>query len=77
MIGLILACRRLAAAYSAGLRAPFRLVYSADWAFWAFNKLMPVAYSSMMVSKAAELSQDEAKTMAEMRKPLFPFKLPA
>ena len=28
-----------------GFAPLFRLVYSADWAFWAFNKLMPVAYS--------------------------------
>ena len=77
VIGLILACCRLGGGVTLGRGfAPlFRLVYSADWAFWAFNKLMPVAYSRMMgLPKGYELSQDEAKTMAEMRKLLFPFK---
>lgn len=77
VIGLILTCCRLGGGVSLGKGfAPlFRLAYSADWAFWAFNKLMPIAYSRMMgLPKGYELSPQEAQTMARTRKLLFPLK---
>jgi pimeloyl-ACP methyl ester carboxylesterase len=77
VIGLILACCRLGGGVTLGTGfAPlFRLAYSADWAFWAFEKLMPMAFSRMMgLPKGYELSPEEAETMAGMRRLLFPLK---
>ena len=77
VIGLILACCRLGGGVTLGkgFAPPFRLAYSADWPFWALNKLMPMTYSRMMgLPKGYELSPEEAETMAQMRKLLFPFK---
>lgn len=77
VIGLILASCRLGGGVTVGKGfAPlFRLAYSADWAFWVFNKLMPMAYSRMMgLPKGYQLSPEEAKTMAGLREQLFPYK---
>ena len=77
VVGLILACCRLGGGVTVGKAfAPlFRLAYSADWAFWAFNKLMPHAYSRMMgLPKGYRLSAEEEETMASIRELLFPFK---
>jgi pimeloyl-ACP methyl ester carboxylesterase len=53
----------------------FRLAYSADWVFWAFKKLMPLAYSRMMgLPKGYRLSAEESDTMAAIRELLFPLK---
>ena len=78
VIGLILACCRLGGGVTVGERfAPvFRLAYGADWAFWAFEKLMPLPYSRMMgLPKGYRLSAEEEETMAAIRKLLFPFRL--
>lgn len=77
VVGLILACCRLGGGVilGKGFAPLFRLAYSADWAFWAFNKLMPMAYSRMMgLPKGYELSPEEAQTMAGIRRLLFPLK---
>jgi pimeloyl-ACP methyl ester carboxylesterase len=77
VIGLILACCRLGGGVTVGKGfAPlFRLAYSADWAFWAFEKLMPSAYSRMMgLPKGYRLSAEEEETMASIRQLLFPLK---
>lgn len=77
VIGLILACCRLGGGVTVGERfAPvFRLAYGADWAFWAFEKLMPLPYSRMMgLPKGYRLSAEEEETMAAIRKLLFPFR---
>jgi pimeloyl-ACP methyl ester carboxylesterase len=75
--GLILACCRL----GGGITAPkafaplFRLAYSADWAFWAFKKLMPRAYTRMMgIPKAYKPLPQEADALAEGIDQFFPFK---
>lgn len=77
VIGLILACCRLGGGVTVGKAfAPlFRLAYSADWAFWVFNRLMPSAYSRMMgLPKGYRLSAAEEEKMASIRESLFPFK---
>lgn len=77
VLGLILACCRLGGGVTVGKAfAPlFRLAYGADWAFWAFKKLMPLAYSRMMgLPKGYRLSAEEERTMASIRELLFPFK---
>jgi pimeloyl-ACP methyl ester carboxylesterase len=77
VIGLILACCRLGGGPTVGKGfAPlFRLAYSADWAFWVFKKLMPMAYARMMgLPKGYELSPQEAESMAGLRELLFPYK---
>lgn len=77
MIGLILASCRLGGGVTLGKGfAPlFRLAYSADWAFWVFKKLMPMAYARMMgLPKGYELSPQEAESMADLRELLFPYK---
>jgi pimeloyl-ACP methyl ester carboxylesterase len=77
VVGLILACCRLGGGVTVDkVFAPlFRLAYSADWAFWAFKKAMPLPYSRMMgLPKGYRLSAEEEETMASIRELLFPVK---
>jgi pimeloyl-ACP methyl ester carboxylesterase len=77
VIGLILSCCRLGGGVTVDRAfAPlFRLAYSADWLFWVFKNLMPMAYSRMMgLPKGYQLSPEEEETMARLRELLFPFK---
>jgi pimeloyl-ACP methyl ester carboxylesterase len=77
VIGLILACCRL----GGGITTPqafapvFRLVYGADWAFWALKRLMPRAYARMIgIPKGYPRSAKEAEAVAAGGNLFFPFK---
>jgi pimeloyl-ACP methyl ester carboxylesterase len=77
VIGLILACCRL----GGGITTPqafapvFRLVYSADWAFWALKRLMPRAYARMIgIPKGYPRSPKQAEAVAAGGNLFFPFK---
>jgi pimeloyl-ACP methyl ester carboxylesterase len=77
VVGLILASCRLGGGVTVakGFAPLFRLAYSADWAFWAFKRLLPKAYSRMMgLPKRYELSPQEAESMAGLRELLFPYR---
>jgi pimeloyl-ACP methyl ester carboxylesterase len=52
----------------------FRLVYSADWAFWALKKLMSKAYLRMIgIPKGYPRSATEAEAVAAGGDLFFPF----
>jgi pimeloyl-ACP methyl ester carboxylesterase len=77
VIGLILACCRL----GGGITTPqafapvFRLVCSADWAFWLLKRLMPRAYARMIgIPKGYPRSAAEAEAVAAGGNLFFPFK---
>ena len=74
---LILANARLGGGVTANatLAPVFRVAYGAERMFWAFKKLMPMAYARMMgLPRGYRPTPDERETLQGIRELLFPFR---